>query len=54
MCPRVINPKALEARDLTVGSSGIIPLPFPQRFPMENIQGLGFQPFAEMSTFSKG
>lgn len=49
------KPKSRKSkRDLIVGSLGIIPLPFPRRFPMENIQGLGFQPFAEMSTFSKG
>lgn len=58
-CPPNVPPshkhKSLKSkRDLIVGSLGIIPLPFPQHFPMENIQSLGFQPFAEMSTFSKG
>lgn len=58
-CPSNVSPsqkpKSLKSkRDLIVGSLGIIPLPFPRCFPMENIQGLGFQPFAEMSTFSNG
>jgi len=37
------KPQRLKSkRDLIVGSLGILPLPFPQHFPMENIQGLGF------------
>lgn len=37
------KPKKLKSKlDLIVGNFGIVPLPFPEHFPMENIQGLGF------------